>query len=512
MESVLEKKSISLYENVFSDTVSREESTEIIVPDVSWDIEKIVTGTGCVFIKSTSARENKIEIEGSIKGSVLYIAEGDSRVRSLPVFIPFAYSVDAGNVRTVSHVSCTASVRSADVREVNPRKVAFRMSADFVINAYDEKSYEVCCDIQNAEECAIELSKESADVYFPACVKAKSFAISDDIELSGASANLAEMLANEVSLSLGDMKIIGNKAIVKGNADIKYMCNLKDGSLAASEHEIPFSQIIDIDGAGDDYDLRVSLSCRGADLEPQYDASGEARYISVNILCDACAVAYYRGEIENVADVYSTKYNLTERKEKVPCMGFSEHISKRVSVNETMETTLPVKNVTDVSVKLFPPVRRREEGGEVLTNDGYVSVIYTAEDGSISSAKTKVRAVCPLPLKESCNYLSDVSVAGKAYSLGGEKEINVRFFADYEITEVEAKEIAAISMLEADTENPIDTAKIPSVTVKRMEGDSSLWELAKRYRTTVSELSLANEVSEDVLLKRGDMVLIPKKR
>ncbi len=512
MESVLEKKSISLYENVFSETVSKEESTEIIVPDMSQDIEKIVTGTGCVFIKSTSTRDGKIEIEGSIKGSVLYIAEGDSRVRCLPVFLPFAYSIDAGSVRMSSHVSCTASVRSVDVREVNPRKVAFRIAADFVINAYEEKSYEVCCDIANAADCAIELLKESVDVYYPACVKEKSFAISDDLELVGASANFAEMLSSEVSLSLGDMKIIGNKAIVKGNANIKYICNLKDGSLAASEHELPFSQIIDIDGAGEDYDLRVSLACRGADLEPQYDASGEARYISVSILCDACAVAYYRGEIENIADVYSTKYNLTERKEKVPCMGFAEHISKRVSVNETIETTSPVKNVTDVSVKLFPAIRRREEGGEVLANDGYVSVIYTSEDGSASSAKAKIHAVCPLPLKEGCSYLSDVSVAGKAYSLGGEKEINVRFFADYEITEVMEKEIAAISALEADTENPLDTAKIPSVTVKRMERDSGLWELAKRYKTTVSELSLANEVSEDVLLRKDDMVLIPKKR
>ncbi|MBQ5799401.1 MAG: LysM peptidoglycan-binding domain-containing protein, partial [Oscillospiraceae bacterium] len=54
--------------------------------------------------------------------------------------------------------------------------------------------------------------------------------------------------------------------------------------------------------------------------------------------------------------------------------------------------------------------------------------------------------------------------------------------------------------------------KMPSIVLKRMQKEDSLWEIAKAYLTTADEILAANECTDESQLKDGQMLLIPKKR
>ena len=512
MELGLEKKSIERYDTVFCGSVIHEENTEMIVPDLSPDILRIISGSGSVFVREKSAREGKIDISGNIKGAVLYIAEGDKQIRKLDIAMPFAYVIEGSGITPESKIRATAVLRSVDVREINPRKVAVRANVEVHADAYESTRLELCSGVESAEEYGIQQHECEMDIYLPVSVREKSFTISDECELSSDAVTLGEMLTDDVTLAQTDIKIIGNKAIMKGVAEIRYMYNHEDGKPASGEMEIPFSQIIDIDGMNEDYDLQVTMSVRGAEIEPQYDAAGQARYMTVNILCDICTVAHLRGNIALIDDVYSTKCELEMRRDYRSCTRLCERLSKRVAVSETIETGTAIKRVLDVSVNLMPYSRRREEGGEVIGNDAIISVIYTGEDDSVYSASRRASVICPLSLSEGSDYVCESSVKGKSFSVGSGNEINVRFFTDYEITEIASERIAAISAISLDTERVIDTSSRPSVTIKRLDRECRLWELAKEYNTTVDEIVLANGIDREALLQAGRMVLIPKKR
>ncbi len=512
MELGLKKNSIELYGTVFCGTVSHEENTEMIVPDLSPDIERIITGNGNAFIREKSARDGKVDISGNIKGAVLYIAEGDKRIRRLDISMPFAYVVEGSGITPNSKICANAILRSVDVREINPRKVSVRANVELSVEAYEPTRLELCAETAMAEEYGVQQHRRNVDMYFPVTIKDKSFTISDECELPSGAAKLHEMLSSDVYLSQTDMKIIGNKAIIKGVASIKYMYNLEDGSPSSGEQELPFSQIMDVDGMNEDYDLRVVMSVRGAELEPQYDASGEARYMTVNILCDACAIAYFRGSMNCVDDVYSTKCELNVHRDYQSCTRLGERTSKRVAVSEAIETGASIKQVLDVSVNLMPYTRHREEGGEVLANDAAISVVYISEDDSVYHASRRARVVCPMRLSEGSDYSCETAIQGKSFSVGAGNEINVRFFTDYDITETSSEHVPAISAIELDENTERDASAVPGVTIKRLEHETDMWELAKQYRTTVEEIMLANRVDREALLEAGRMVLIPKKR
>ncbi|MBQ9985176.1 MAG: DUF3794 domain-containing protein [Oscillospiraceae bacterium] len=512
MELGLEKRRTGRYTEQFSGGAVYEENTEMIVPDNSPDVLRIIKGCANVFLKDKSSRDGKTDISGMVKGAVLYVAEGERGLRKLDISMPFAYVLDTPGVTPDSKLVVVAKLRSIDVREINPRKISVRAGIDVAVRAYGEVELELCADVNDADKYGVCVRKTVVSTYSPINLREKSFIVSDDIELSSKECDMAQILVCDAALVPGDTKIIGNKAIVKGNAGITYIYALEDGEIACGEYELPFSQIIDIDGMDESNDLRIALNVTGIELDPQYDASGKARYMTASIAATAVAEVFELTDIESVNDVYSTKYELSVASRDVSCKRLCDRKEKRVAVNETVETGMGIKQVLDASVNLMPCTRRREEGGEVLGCDAAISVTYIGEDDGVYSATRRTAAICPLPLNSNLCYDVRSEVRGKSFSVGAGNEINVRFFTDFDITETEEIAVPAILSIEADPERERRDRDTPSVIVKRLDSDCDIWSLAKEYATTVEEIKLANDITEDITLSCGRMVLIPRKR
>ncbi len=512
MELNTSKKKIVQYCTVFCGTSTYEENTEMIVPDQSPDILRIIDGCGSAYIKDKNARAGKVDISGTIKGAVLYAVEDDCEVRKLTVTMPFAYIIDGNGITQDSKILARARLRSLDVRELNPRKVAVQATVEVEVCAYELRETEICDSVNDGEKYGVCTRKRSVGMYYPEFIREKSFTISEDIELSGNATHMREILFDKADICPTDTKVIGNKAILKGNTSIQCVYTMEDGTVESAEYELPFSQIIDIEGMRDEHDLKAELTVSGTELEVSYDAAGETRYITVNVMADACILACLSENTDIIDDVYSTKYELETELSEQEYLSLCENTDKRVAVSETIETGTPIKQVLFVNVSVMPSVRRREENGEVLANDAFITVMYTGEDGGVYSAKRKTCVVCPLALRESHNYSSNVAVRGKTSSVGADNEINVRFFADYDICETEEERVSAVLGINVDEENKRNAENTASISVMRLERDTELWELAKKYATTVEEICEANEISDSRSAPAGRMILVPKSR
>jgi hypothetical protein len=56
-----------------------------------------------------------------------------------------------------------------------------------------------------------------------------------------------------------------------------------------------------------------------------------------------------------------------------------------------------------------------------------------------------------------------------------------------------------------------DAAPRPSVVLRRAYAGEKLWDIAKKYRTTIADIQIANQIDGDVIAV-NKMLLIPKKR
>ena len=487
-----------------------EEKTEMIVPDNSPDIYRIIRGQGNVFLKDKSVSEGKVSLSGNISGVVLYIAEGETKVRKLRINIPISYTVDCDGVGQTSKVVAYICLRGFDAKEINPRKVSVRASVEVEVSSYESCEMNVCEAVTESEKYGICLRKNKIDVFYPSYVCEKSFVIGDDLELSSAEQEMTEIVFSSVNVLVNDVKVIGNKAIVKGNTEISYVYELENGALEAMEKELPFSQIIDMTDCAEESTPEIRLSVSGYELEPQFDGAGKARFLGINVSVDAFAMGYIKSTVSAVDDAYSTKYNIGIIWEKNSYEKVRNKLEKRVATTETIEAGNSIKRILDMSVELLPVTRRREEGGEVLSGEALVSVLYMGEDDLIYNTHRRFSVVCPIPISENGKYETVASVRGKSYSVGVNNDINVRFFTDFEIIETEAEVVETISAISVDEEEN-RSGNLPSLKVKRLERDYDIWNLAKENLTTVEEIKLANGITDESSLCRGRIVLIPRK-
>ena len=244
MNMELDRRTISIFETVLDTSAIQEESIEMIVPDASPDIMRIICATGKAYIKEKSAREGKVDISGYVCGSVLYVAEEDHCVRKLDVSLPFNRSFDSGSITSSSIVWATAWIKNLEAREVNPRKISVRANVGISVKVCDTAEMELCTDVTDAAEYALEIKRNRVDIYAPVAMKDKSFTISDDVEMPAGSPPFASVISSNASISMTDMKLIGSKAVIKGNTVVSYLYLTRDGGVASCEHELPFSQII----------------------------------------------------------------------------------------------------------------------------------------------------------------------------------------------------------------------------------------------------------------------------
>ena len=75
MEVNLKREAIQYCTPVYSDTLSREETLETVVSDTLPDVARILDVDAAVYLRSKTLLQGSIRIEGSIRGTVLYIGE-----------------------------------------------------------------------------------------------------------------------------------------------------------------------------------------------------------------------------------------------------------------------------------------------------------------------------------------------------------------------------------------------------------------------------------------------------
>ena len=118
MELELCKETYSCYEALPPLVETREQSTETIVPDYCPDIARIVEGSGCLFVRSREIADGRVSVSGSLRVTLLYIADGSGGIKSFSYTLPVEETLD-GRLRegcTEASVSGCITAQDHDAR------------------------------------------------------------------------------------------------------------------------------------------------------------------------------------------------------------------------------------------------------------------------------------------------------------------------------------------------------------------------------------------------------------
>ena len=193
---------------------------------------------------------------------------------------------------------------------LNPRKVFTHCKLVIRLTGYRRVSLSVCPDVEAAPELRVEKRQERQHVTLLTHIAEKDFTFSEELDLSPGREGAAEILTSRVASAVTETKLVGSKLIFKGVFTVSLLYRTQEGECRASSGELPFSQIMEVDGAAEGAAASLRMQLTGADL--QIDGGDpEGRQVAVTLYFHAVALLRQEQELTLLQDLYSTAYELT---------------------------------------------------------------------------------------------------------------------------------------------------------------------------------------------------------
>ncbi len=501
MELTLHHTSLNCYHLIQHRVHHQEETQEAIVPDAYPDIMRIIQCCGKVYLRGKQSRDGSATVTGVVVTTVLYQPEGESGLRKLEVTLPFDSQIPAPALTTQGELVVTTRLSGVDARILNPRKLLLRGDIAISLQAYMPQQYDFCHSVTPEE--GIQQSQNKRDAYLVFAVQGKPFTFTDQVRLPGQGEPGEVMVARGVPQA-SECKRIGNKLILKGELALQLLVRESAGGLSVSEHQIPFSQILESGDSGEAGDCQVNLELVQLDIRP-----GEEGGKQLEVQVEVIAQVVVRGQstVALLEDVYSTGWEMETEQTVHTLTTLQDSSSSTQNLRELLELDGTVRKVVDCWCVLDEVTQQREGNRLQLSTDVHVMLLYLDESGSLQSSRHTVRGTmwvdCPQGICHChCTCPQEIFATPAA---GG---VEVRIAVQFSYLLMGESDFSAVSAARLTQQRSREGC--PSVVLRRGEPGERLWDLAKRYGTTCQEIISANGLEEDAL--PTGMMLIPSVR
>ena len=511
MELELKKACFDAYEAGGELTLTQEETAETIVPDYCPDIARIIETDGKVFLHSRELRDGKAEVSGTVRVMVLYTPDGESGIRTLEFAMPFTAESESRSLPDCLYLTAETELEFLETRMLNPRKVFTHCKLVTRLAGYKKSPVCVCADVEADPALCVEKRQEQQHAIVLTHIAEKDFTFTEELNLSPGREGAAELLTSRVSSAVTETKIVGSKLIFKGMFTVGLLYRTADGRCAATTGELPFSQIMEVEGAAEGAAASLQMQLTGTDFQID-GADAEGREIAVTLYLHATALLREEREITLLNDLYSTAYEMSYEAAPLALTSFAETMSRRQTVREVLEIGVVAESILSLSVTCGAVGVSREGEGVTLRTGATVRALYLDEGGAALVAERCIDVSCQLELPEDCRITARAACLEEPQGSLADRGIEVRFPVDFRIEAAARVKKVCITAAKLDAESPREMAGAPSLVLRCLGRQESAWDLAKKYNTTIPTILAANQLEGEGDIPREKLLLIPRKR
>ncbi len=499
MELVFQEHEMDYLEQLFHETISQEETSELIVPDSFPDVNRVVDSFGTVLVRETAASGGTTTLSGGVKAGVLYMPEGETEPQLLECYLPFTIRKDTESVGPDSRVQWTCRIKEVDARMLNSRKVLVRVGLSCRVVVYGPRTLQLS-DLEQPP-AGLCLKRTTVPMMVPWDTGEKTFTINDEVNLPDSAEPVDRMLKSLFRTEINETKIIGNKALFKGNIHLHTLYRSMDGNCCRFDGALPFSQYVELGQDWDEQEAQIRLSFSSAEVEP--DGQMECRRLLVALNMTAQCTVMGQKEISFVEDGYDLKQTLMPEWQTLRLTGRLDTQELRDTVSGKMP--VPANRLLDIWA--YPTDVLQQRSGEQmnLQYGAACNVVYYDETGVLQGKIVHINQMQTVQLSPAAfcrpvsTILSEVTcLSGAEPELRCQMSLRVDSFAQQEFRCMSA------ATLQPPTEQP----ERPALILRRGQAGESLWSVAKANRTTVESLMEANGLSADTLSEE-QLLLIP---
>lgn len=505
----MQKKSLILNKCSINENISDWIEQDIIVPDSKPDAVKIVNVTVTPYVTDCEVMDGKVKVMGKLNYFVIYRVNDEGFCnRGLFMSYPYSEVLTLENAKSGMNMTIDPKCKNVIFSLPNERKIAvkseimFKVKVKEQVNAYVIKNF----------DCDMPIECKMCNKTFNNIIQNKSSVIAskEDVMLPKEAEDFFEILKIEAKIKNTEYKESYNKIMVKGDIDVKiiYLTENSTEDVKRVSIDVPFSAMVELGNISDKskFDIKYIIQDFSIKLNPDITTT-KTLTTEYQIMVDV--TMYEEDEVEYVEDFYSQNRELKYEEETVEAVSKTVTFTNNIDIKENITNILPANsNLLDYSLDtsyITPKITNN-----MVELEGNAKVSLLLQDRETMELDNKIIDVL-VNQKYDVDGISEIS---NAYvEITGDNIEVTQNGTDIEVrislqiyTNIE--DLINLNLIDSIEDNILDTSNLDSINIYVVKAGDTLWNIAKKYKTSIDKLVKTNDIQNPDVIDVGQKILI----
>ena len=484
---------------------------EAILQDIKPDILSIIRVTRELCVTQKKVEEGKIKITGYLDVSIIYVADDNTNSqKSVNSKIDFSEVLEIAGVNENSIVKFRYEIGNIEYKVVNGRKVLVNVPITFEAKAFNNCEISIIKGITGEND--LEMLKITQNMCSPISQNSTNVELKEQVKLGENNPPIGEILCCNFNIINKEYKLSYNKILAKADALIKicYIADNERQSVHGFETILPIMGFIDVNGINENSNISIDYEIKEYCIKPVYQDM-IANSISVEAMVNITAFSFYMNEIEIITDFYIPSVVIKTENQNMSVVKNIIDVEENINLSQTLVVP-ELDNTTILGIEGIPNISEKNVLNDKVAIQGNVDVyvLFIKNDNKIIESK-KIELPFQQVIKieginDNMNPIINLKIDNIEYKQNGENQLQVDIRMIANIIGNEESEINSITNLEVtDETTPIQ----PSLIIYYVKAGDTLWNIAKKFNTTVCNIKEANGLKDD-LIYPNQRLIIPK--
>lgn len=480
---------------------------DCIVPDVKPDILNIISNSGIVCIYKKEIMDGKIRLDGCVNTYIMYLADTEeNQVRSLNANIDFTQVIDMEKVRSDMSLDANVNLKGLEAHVLNGRKIHMKAILEVDAKVSSNETVEYVKEINNLNDVQC-LNREFQINSLVGCGNTKVYA-KDTINLDEAD-NLVEVMKTDLRITNRDTKISYNKVLIKSDLQVKIIYLTEDNRINMKEATIPVVGFIDLPNISEDHNCNVKYEIKNIIIKPN-NVEDHSIYVEAEI--EVYCEAYENRSIQMIQDLYSPTKNLQFNQKNVKVMQ-NQDLKKQVCNIREKQVIPEIGSRKIYDVEVLPVIEEQTILNDRIIYDGDLKLNFIFAGTGNTGVETKEVSV-PFSftmdfdgVNSGSNIDTVIEIDAQNFIVMPDESIDIK--VDLGFTAISGKD-SSISIIDEVTEADSRATCQYSMIIYFVKPGDSLWSIAKKFGSTVEDISRVNGIENPDNLQVGKQLYIPR--
>lgn len=514
MEVNLKKSNLKNLKKVAENRSEINYEWDIIVPDSKPDIHKIVKTDAVCSVTDKEIMQDRAMISGNVNINIIYIpSESTGTVRSIDNIQSFNSVLELAGLRSDMYLNCRPEVSEIEASAINSRKIKVKCKIKLIGNAVCEEEIMYIDGIEDGE---IEYLMKDISALQTVSFGENRVEIEESYELPVGRASAGEILKVFMKINDRDIRPMNGKILVKGEMAVLIIYNsINEGDdIQFAEMNIPFTEIFDEPDITENsfYDGDFSIENISCFLSP--DEEGENRIINLRADINISGKGYENIRLSAVVDAYGREFNVETEESNYSFDEMINSCENRTMIKETVDFGKidEINKVINIIAKEQVTNVSAQNNSVGIQGDIILDLLYNSlESGLPISYVTKkipfdIKVDCPGAEKDSiCEVKTEI--VSLAYNILNPSQLELRITMEVKVYLRKKGKDRFLNKITVSENKEVKGKE--GIVIYFCDNNEKVWDIAKKYRTTVNDIMEANDLESEEEIKKGTKLLIP---